>query len=79
MCLCCAETGIDYLVPELRHQDPAIKRAQAAQFGALVDGLAINHLFDPASLDLNQILCRLRAGVEAILDLPANTEANLAR
>jgi AcrR family transcriptional regulator len=79
MCLCCAETGIDYLVPELRHQDPAIKRAQAAQFGALVDGLAINHLFDPASLDLNQILCRLRAGVEAILDLPANTEANLAK
>ena len=79
MCLCCAETGIDHLVPELRHEDPAIKRAQAAQFGALVDGLAINHLFDPASLDSNQILHRLRVGVDAILDLPANTEANLAR
>jgi hypothetical protein len=79
MCLCCAETGIDYLVPELRHQDPAIKRAQAAQFGALVDGLAINHLFDPASLDLNQILYRLRVSVDAILDLTASTEAKLAR
>jgi AcrR family transcriptional regulator len=74
MCLCCAETGIDYLVPELRHEDPAIKRAQAAQFGALVDGLAINHLFDPASLDSNQILHRLRISVAAILDLPAHAE-----
>ena len=79
MCLCCAETGIDYLVPELRHEDPAIKRAQAAQFGALVDGLAINHLFDPASLDLNQILHRLRVSVDAILDLPASTGAKLAK
>jgi AcrR family transcriptional regulator len=79
MCLCCAETGIDYLVPELRHEDPAIKRAQAAQFGALVDGLAINHLFDPASLDLNQILHRLRVSVDTILDLPASIEAKLAK
>jgi AcrR family transcriptional regulator len=79
MCLCCAETGIDHLVPELRHEDPAIKRAQAAQFGALVDGLAINHLFDPASLDLNQILYRLRVSVDAILDLTASTECALAK
>jgi AcrR family transcriptional regulator len=79
MCLCCAETGIDYLVPELRHKDPAIKRAQAAQFGALLDGLAINRLFDPSSLDPERIAYLLRAGVEAILDLPVNTEVNLAR
>lgn len=79
MCLCCAETGIDYLVPELRHEDPAIKRAQAAQFGALVDGLAINHLFDPASLDSSQILYRLRASVDAILDLPASTGTKLSK
>jgi AcrR family transcriptional regulator len=77
MCLCCAETGIDYLVPELRHRNPAIKRAQAAQFGALVDGLAINRLFNPASLDADRVLSHLRAGVEAILDLQ-NTEASLA-
>lgn len=73
MCLCCAETGIDYLVPELLHEDPVIKRAQAAQFGALVDGLAINRLFDPASLDSERILYHLRAGVGAILDLSTNT------
>ena len=79
MCLCCAETGIDYLVPELRHEDPAIKRAQAAQFGALIDGLAINRLFDPSSLDADRILYQLRAGVKAILDLPQNGRVELAR
>jgi AcrR family transcriptional regulator len=68
MCLCCAETGIDYLIPEMRHKDYAVKRAQAAQFGALVDGLAINTLFDPASLDREHILRYLRAGVELILN-----------
>jgi AcrR family transcriptional regulator len=77
MCLCCAETGIEYLVPELLHRTPAIKRAQAAQFGALVDGLAINRLFDPSSLDSDLVLFHLRAGVEAILDR-RNTEVNLA-
>lgn len=79
MCLCCAETGIDYLVPELRHEDPAIKRAQAAQFGALLDGLAINRLFDPSSLDAERILCQLRAGVGAILDLPSSVKASSPR
>ncbi|MDR3727840.1 MAG: TetR/AcrR family transcriptional regulator [Terracidiphilus sp.] len=68
MCLCCAETGIDYLVPELRHKDDAIKHAQAAQFGALIDGLAINKLFDPNSLAPERVLQYLRAGVESILD-----------
>ncbi len=69
MCLCCGETGIDYLIPELSHKDPVVKRAQAAQFGALVDGLAVNHLFNPASLDSKQVLELLRTGVEAILNL----------
>ena len=78
MCLCCAETGIDYLIPELRHKDDAIKRARAAQFGALIDGLAINHLFDPTSLNPEYILRYLRAGVESILNLtPPETNIDL--
>ena len=68
MCLCCGETEIDYLIPELRHKDPVVKRRQAAQFGALIDGLAINRLFDPDSVDQEMILCLLRKGIEAILD-----------
>lgn len=69
MCLCCAETGIDYLVPELRHKDPEVKRRQAAQFAALVDGLAINRLFSPESLDEKTVLHLLHRGVGAILEL----------
>lgn len=70
MCVCCAETGIERLMPELRHKDQASKRAQAAQFGALLDGLAINMLFDPTSMSADQILRHLRAGVESILAAP---------
>lgn len=68
MCLCCGEIRIDYLIPELRLQDPAAQRRQAAQFGALVDGLAINRFFDPENLSMEQVLLQLRAGVKAILD-----------
>ncbi len=67
MCMCCGETRIDYLIPGLRLEDPAAQRQQAAQFGALVDGLGLNHLFDPDNLDSELILRQLRSGVEAIL------------
>ncbi len=70
MCLCCAETSIDRLLPELRHADTATKRAQSARFGALIDGLAINHLYDPACLTAPVLLSHLRSGVESILAQP---------
>lgn len=79
MCLCCAETGIDSLIPELRNKDYASKRARAAQFGALVDGLAINTLFDPTSLGPERVLQRLRAGVESILDSSPSEKPALAK
>lgn len=73
MCLCCAETRIDYLIPELRKMDPKALRKQAAQFGALVDGLAINRLFDPNNLDSALLIRQLHAGVEAILDFSSKS------
>jgi len=69
MCLHCGEIRIDDLIPEMRLEDPAAQRKQAAQFGALVDGLAINWLFDPENLDSELLLKQLRLGVEAILGL----------
>lgn len=63
----CAQVGIDQLIPELWHKDAALKQAQAAQLAALVDGLALNRLFNPAGLSDSQILCSLRIGIEAIL------------
>jgi AcrR family transcriptional regulator len=70
MCTGCGETNIDYLLPELRQSDPAFRRAQSAQFGALIDGLALNRLFDAASLDPELVLRHLRAGLDSILDNP---------
>ncbi len=70
MCVCCGETRIDYLIPELRQEDSAAQRRQAAQFGALVDGLALSRLFDPENMDNDLILRMLRGGVRAIMNLP---------
>jgi AcrR family transcriptional regulator len=70
MCTGYGETSIDHLLPELRHSDPAFKRAQAAQFGALLDGLALNRLFDAVSLDPELVLRHLRTGIDFILDRP---------
>lgn len=63
----CAETHIDALLPEFRHKDPARKREQAAEFGALLDGLALNRLFDPVALPESELRARIRAGVEAAI------------
>jgi AcrR family transcriptional regulator len=70
MCTGYGETNIDYLVPELRQGDPAFRRAQAAQFGALLDGLALNRLFDAVSLDPDLVMRHLRVGIDTILDEP---------
>jgi AcrR family transcriptional regulator len=75
MCTGCGDTSIDHLLPELRQSDPALRRAQTAQFGALIDGLALNRLFDAASLDPEMLLRHLRAGLDSILDNP-DPEAN---
>lgn len=67
MCLRCAETEIDDLLPELRSADAARKRDQAAQFAAIVDGLALTSLFDPGTLTAEQKMRQLRAGIGTIL------------
>lgn len=67
MCQRVAETGIDCLLPELRELDRGIKRTQAAQFGALIDGLALNHFFDPLALDSVMVERKLRDGIASIL------------
>lgn len=69
----CAEAHIEELLPELQQQCPARKRETAAQFGALLDGLALNRLFDPQSLRDPQLLALLRGGTRAVLGLEAPT------
>jgi hypothetical protein len=57
---------IETIFPEYR-RDPKERRTQKAQFSALVDGLALNLLFDPEVMDGNTVAQLLRAGVTAIL------------
>ena len=68
MCLRCAETHIDELLPELMHRTAARKRRQTAHFAALIDGLALNRLFDPPSLGDKQLRLLVRAGVKIALE-----------
>ncbi len=63
----CAELGVDRAVPELQVDDFETKKVHAAEFGALLDGLAINRLFNRAALNDAQTLRILRAGVREIL------------
>lgn len=65
----CAEAHIDELLPELRGQGGARKRETAAQFGALLDGLALNRLFDPPSMREPQLRFLLKQGTGALMDL----------
>jgi len=78
MCTGCGDTNIDHLLPELGQSDPAFRRAQSAQFSALIDGLALNRLFDTASLDPELLLRHLRAGLDLILEQP-DPQADLQR
>ncbi len=64
----CAEAHIDELLPEIKDQGPARKREIAAQFSALVDGLALNRLFDPQSMRDTQLRVLVRAGTEAAME-----------
>ena len=63
----CAELGVDKAVPELRGDDFNTRKVHAAEFGALVDGLAVNRLFNPEALNKKRTLRILRAGVREIL------------
>lgn len=71
----CTELGMDQVVPELREDDFEIKKAHSAEFGALLDGLAINRMLSPTALDDVRTLRILRAGVREILNLAAGVVA----
>lgn len=75
MKLRCAEQHIDELLPELRGQSAAQKRENAAHFGALVDGLALNRLFDPRSMRETNLRLLLKAGVKTAIALDRTAAA----
>ena len=64
----CTQLGVDRVVPELETDNFEIKKIHSAEFGALLDGLAINRLFSPSALDEKRTLRILRAGIRELLN-----------
>ena len=66
--LCLRNTYVDYesLLPEFASSTPH-GQTQMAQLSALVDGLALTRLLNPAGLDVDAIETLVRAGLRAIL------------
>jgi AcrR family transcriptional regulator len=69
MCATCMETDLNKWIPEFACADPARKRAQSSQIGAILEGLALNCMFDPGSLSEEQLQRQLQANLRVALDL----------
>ena len=67
MCLRCCMTEIDQLLPELQHATDAQKRQRSAELAATLDGLALNLLFQPDSLDDKQVRRSLTLSVRDVM------------
>ncbi len=66
MCVRCAETHIDRLLPEFLHT-PEGRRRKAAIFGSVMDGLVLNRLFQPSAMDPTAILDLIKAALHIAL------------
>jgi AcrR family transcriptional regulator len=61
-------THVEELLPEIFLPAGSIEnRRQVAQIGSIVDGLALNRLFDPGSLDTETLLRQASAGIDALM------------
>ena len=67
MCSRCVETDLNKLIPEFACAGPEQKRAQSAQIGAILDGLALNCMFDAGSLSEEQRLRLLQSNLRVAL------------
>ena len=55
------------LLPELHSDDPDEQRARTAQFGSVLDGLVLNHYFDPVGLDERRLHQQIESSVCSLL------------
>jgi AcrR family transcriptional regulator len=67
MCLRGMEETLDALMPELRSPSEEMRRRRNAQFGAILDGLAVNRLFDPEGLSDDETMAFIRTAVRPML------------
>lgn len=67
MCMSCVEANVETLIPGFTCLTPKQKRRQTAQVGALLDGLALNLMFDSRGLPKELILRHLRSALRIAL------------
>lgn len=68
MCMSCVEANVEKLIPGFTCLTPRQKRMQTAQVGALLDGLALNLMFDRRGLTKDLILRHLRSALRIALN-----------
>jgi AcrR family transcriptional regulator len=68
LCLSCVESNVVNLIPEYACLTPKQKRTQTAQVGALLDGIALNLMFDSRGLTKELILRHLRSALRIALE-----------
>ncbi|MGA2134566.1 MAG: TetR/AcrR family transcriptional regulator [Bryobacteraceae bacterium] len=69
LCARCMEADLDRLLPEFAAAGPDQKRRQSAQIGAILDGLALNCMFDGGSLSEEQVLRQIQANLRVVLGI----------
>ena len=72
MCLRCIVGDAERLLSDGEPLSDEERRAQFGQFGALLDGLALQRLFDPTSLTEEQAERQVRAALRVALGMPCN-------
>lgn len=61
------EATLEALMPEFQRRTSKTRRAQNAMFGAILDGITVNRLFDPPSLSDETTAGLIRSAVRFIL------------
>lgn len=67
LCLSCVEADVEKLIPGFTCLSPEQKRKQTAQVGALLDGIALNLMFDSRGLTEELILQHVRSALRIAL------------
>jgi AcrR family transcriptional regulator len=67
----CMETNLDCLLPEFARASAAERRTQSAQIGAILEGVALNCMFDEGALSDEQVLQFLRTNLRVAMGLPS--------
>jgi AcrR family transcriptional regulator len=67
LCMSCVEANVEKLIPGFTGLTPGQKRTQTAQVGALLDGIALNVMFDSRGLTRELMLQHLRSALRIAL------------